>query len=105
MYLHPLIVSLNKLTATFRAFNFAEFLNGKAQQPVPKSLASYEGELNDIANRCHVMCMNILELLAVGLKVRKSHRPPTAAKPPKVQALRRAPAPRPSPTSRWVGSS
>jgi hypothetical protein len=47
-----------------------EFLNGKAQQRVPKSLAPYEDELNDIAERCHDMCVNLLKLLAVGLKVR-----------------------------------
>jgi len=46
-----------------------EFLNGKAQQRVPKSLAPYEDELNDIAERCHDMCVNILKLLAVGLKI------------------------------------
>jgi hypothetical protein len=52
-----------------RALNFGEFRNGKAQQHVPKSLAPHEDELSDLAERCHVMCMNVLKLLAIGLRV------------------------------------
>ena len=49
--------------------NFGDFKDGKAQQLLPAALAAFEDELNGIASRCHIMCMNVLRLLAVGLKV------------------------------------
>lgn len=49
--------------------NFGEFSNGKAQQPLPSSLASHEAELNHFGVLCHELCINLLRLLAVGLKV------------------------------------
>ncbi|KAL9138389.1 MAG: hypothetical protein Q9175_000372 [Cornicularia normoerica] len=52
-----------------RAMNFGEFSNGKAQQPLPSSLASHEAELNHFGVLCHELCINLLRLLAVGLKV------------------------------------
>ena len=53
----------------FRAFNFGDFLAYKAQQPLPKSLAAHEAELNDFVDRCRKLCAKILELFAIGLKV------------------------------------
>ncbi|KAL8768916.1 MAG: hypothetical protein Q9209_004971 [Squamulea sp. 1 TL-2023] len=52
-----------------RAFNFGEFIDGKAQQPVPPSLAEHEAEISDFADRCRGMCMQLLRLFALGLKV------------------------------------
>lgn len=30
-----------------RAFNFGQFVNGKADQPLPDSIAPYESQIND----------------------------------------------------------
>ncbi|KAI4233948.1 MAG: hypothetical protein LQ349_004095 [Xanthoria aureola] len=52
-----------------RVFNFGEFVNGKAQQPMPPSLAQQEAEINDFADRCRGLCMQLLRLFALGLKI------------------------------------
>lgn len=57
------------LTVT-RAFNFGEFVDGKAQQPVPAALAPHEGEVSDIFDKCRGLAVRILYLLGVGLEVR-----------------------------------
>ena len=49
--------------------NFGEFANGKAQQPLPPSLASHEAELNHFGVLCHELCIKLLRLFAQGLKV------------------------------------
>ena len=49
--------------------NFGEFANGKAQQPLPPSLAPNEAELNSFGVLCHELCIKLLRFLAVGLKV------------------------------------
>ena len=49
--------------------NFGEFANGKAQQPLPPSLAGNEAELNSFGVLCHELCIKLLRFLAVGLKV------------------------------------
>ena len=49
--------------------NFGEFTNGKAQQPLPPSLASHEAELNHFGVLCHKLCIKLLRLFALGLKV------------------------------------
>lgn len=49
--------------------NFGEFANGKAQQPLPPSLAPQEAELNDFGVLCHDLCVKLLRLFALGLKV------------------------------------
>ncbi|KAI4284861.1 MAG: hypothetical protein L6R38_001126 [Xanthoria sp. 2 TBL-2021] len=51
------------------AFNFGEFVNGKAQQPIPPSLAHKEAEIGDFADRCSGLCMQLLRLFALGLKI------------------------------------
>ena len=58
-----------------RALNFGEFVNGKAQQTVPSSLARNEPELSDFANRCKTTCLKLLELFAIGLQVRGAGLP------------------------------
>lgn len=52
-----------------RAFNFGEFIRGKAQQPMPKSLEPYEDELCHFASLCHGLCIKLLKLFALGLKI------------------------------------
>ncbi|KAI9831324.1 MAG: hypothetical protein M1819_005098 [Sarea resinae] len=51
------------------AFNFGEFVNGKAQQPLPEALERHEEELNYFSNLCHGLCIKILKLFALGLKI------------------------------------
>ncbi|MCJ1271091.1 hypothetical protein MMC22_010990 [Lobaria immixta] len=52
------------------AINFGEFVDGKAQQPLAKSLVAHESELSGFADRCHDLCIRLLQLFAIGLKVR-----------------------------------
>lgn len=52
-----------------RAINFGEFIGGKAQQPLAKSLVAHETELSEFADRCHDLCIRLLQLFAIGLKV------------------------------------
>jgi isopenicillin N synthase-like dioxygenase len=49
--------------------NFGEFRNGKAQQPLPPSLAAHEAEIGHFASLCSKTCAQILSLLALGLEV------------------------------------
>ncbi|KAK2744407.1 hypothetical protein FQN57_004304 [Myotisia sp. PD_48] len=51
------------------AFNFGEFKDGKALQPLPKSLVKHEGKIGDIMTLCHTLCNQVLTLLAQGLKI------------------------------------
>ncbi|KAL2110267.1 hypothetical protein VUR80DRAFT_1419 [Thermomyces stellatus] len=51
------------------AFNFGEFVDGKAQQPVPAALAPHEGEISEIFDQCRALAVRILYLLGVGLEV------------------------------------
>lgn len=55
--------------------NFGEFIGGKAQQPIAKSLVPHESELSEFADRCHDLCIRLLQLFAIGLKV-KTHALP-----------------------------
>ncbi len=73
---HPLT---NKRTSSpsndaHRALNFGEFVDGKAQQPLPKSLAAHEKELSCFADLCHSLCIKILRLFALGLEVSDHER-------------------------------
>ncbi|KAL4785579.1 hypothetical protein BJX76DRAFT_324218 [Aspergillus varians] len=55
------------------AFNFGEFTTqGKAQQPLPASLAPHEAEIGNFAELCTKTCNRILSLLALGLKISPS---------------------------------
>lgn len=49
--------------------NLGEFTDGKAQQPLPPSLASQEAELHQFGVLCHELCVKLLCLFALGLKV------------------------------------
>ncbi|PTB42313.1 uncharacterized protein TrAFT101_008597 [Trichoderma asperellum] len=51
------------------AFNFGEFVDGKAQQPLPPTIASDEPEINAFADSCHKLCKKLLHLLGIGLGV------------------------------------
>ncbi|KAF5024886.1 hypothetical protein F66182_3044 [Fusarium sp. NRRL 66182] len=52
-----------------RAFNFGEFADGKAQQPLPSDLAPYEPQISAFAHSCHNLCQRLLYLLGLGLGV------------------------------------
>ena len=49
--------------------NFGEFLGGKAQQPLPASLAGDETSLSDFSILCRKLCQKLLSLFALGLDV------------------------------------
>ncbi|CAG9954215.1 unnamed protein product [Clonostachys rosea f. rosea IK726] len=51
------------------AFNFGEFVNGKAQQPIPPAITSDEPKFSAFADYCHNLCLKLLYLLGVGLNV------------------------------------
>ncbi|KAL4802250.1 hypothetical protein BDV18DRAFT_64067 [Aspergillus unguis] len=61
----------NQRTGDFKeAFNFGEFTQqGKAQQPLPPSLAAHEPEIGNFADLCTKTCDRILSLLALGLNI------------------------------------
>ncbi|KAI9796097.1 MAG: hypothetical protein M1833_006519 [Piccolia ochrophora] len=52
-----------------RAFNFGEFENGKAQQPLSSVLTEHEAELDHFFGRCQKLCAKILRLFALGLEI------------------------------------
>lgn len=49
--------------------NFGDFKDGKAQQPLPASLAPHESEIHGFAKLCNKTCNRILTLLSLGLEV------------------------------------
>ncbi|KAF6817282.1 2og-fe oxygenase [Colletotrichum sojae] len=51
------------------AFNFGEFKDGKAQQPIPPTIQSDEPFLNSFRDQCHALCLELLNLLGIGLEV------------------------------------
>ncbi|KAK2048954.1 2OG-Fe(II) oxygenase superfamily protein [Colletotrichum somersetense] len=51
------------------AFNFGEFKDGKAQQPLPPTIQPDEPFINSFRDQCHALCLELLELLGVGLDV------------------------------------
>ncbi|KAH6689588.1 2OG-Fe(II) oxygenase superfamily protein [Plectosphaerella plurivora] len=51
------------------AFNFGEFKDGKAQQPLPKTIQEDEAQVNAFRDQCHKFCLRLLHLLGVGLDV------------------------------------
>ncbi|PYH78765.1 oxidoreductase [Aspergillus uvarum CBS 121591] len=53
------------------AFNFGEFINHKAQQPLPPALAPHEAEIAHFADLCQKTCARVLTLLALGLGIPK----------------------------------
>lgn len=55
------------------AFNFGTFENGKAQQPIPDSVAQYERQYSDFFDLCYNLSLKLNHLLGIGLEV----QPPT----------------------------
>ena len=51
-----------------RAFNIAEFIDGKAQQPLPIPLVSHESQLGHFQDLCHELSRKLLRLIAIGLE-------------------------------------
>ncbi|CAK7267019.1 hypothetical protein SEPCBS119000_002329 [Sporothrix epigloea] len=53
------------------AFNFGEFVNGKAQQPLPAELAADESEsqIGVFFDLCYRLCLKLNDLLGIGLGV------------------------------------
>ncbi|MCJ1431305.1 hypothetical protein MMC27_000656 [Xylographa pallens] len=51
-------------------FNLGEFADGKAQQSLPPALQAHEAQLSRFSELCRELAMKLLELFAVGLKVR-----------------------------------
>ena len=49
--------------------NFGEFANGKAQQPLPPTLAPHEADLCRFESLCHEICIKFLRLLSIALEV------------------------------------
>lgn len=64
--LYSLAVYANPL----RAFNFGEFKDGKAQQPLPSTMVPLEPEIAKFFEHCSALCQRILYLLGVGLQAR-----------------------------------
>lgn len=58
-----------------RAFNLAEFRDGKPQQPIPASLVDHEDDLYGFHKHCKRLVLKILTLFAIGLKVLISNMP------------------------------
>ncbi|KAI0490807.1 hypothetical protein F4859DRAFT_24126 [Xylaria cf. heliscus] len=50
-------------------FNFGAFTEGKATQPIPKSIEPYESDLASLRESCHKLCNRLLLLFGIGLGV------------------------------------
>jgi hypothetical protein len=62
-------LSFQAFSPQCRAFNFGEFVNGKAQQPLPPTIAGDEPQIQAFADSCHKLCKKLLHLLGIGLGV------------------------------------
>ncbi|KAH7318465.1 hypothetical protein B0I35DRAFT_243214 [Stachybotrys elegans] len=51
------------------AFNFGEFVNGKAQQPLPSTVLDDEARFSAFSDSCHQLCHKLLYLLGLGLGI------------------------------------
>ncbi|TVY39406.1 UPF0676 protein [Lachnellula subtilissima] len=51
------------------AMNLGEFVQGKAQQPLPPAFVDNEADLDAFQKYCHAMMMKILTLFAIGLQI------------------------------------
>lgn len=63
------LVHSDRLLIIVRAFNLGEFIDTKAQQPLPPSLLYRERDLNQFASLCQKLSIKLLRLFALGLKV------------------------------------
>jgi hypothetical protein len=52
-----------------RAMNLGEFVDGRAQQPLPAAFAGHEQELDQFQKYCHCLMSKILVLFGIGLEV------------------------------------
>ncbi|KAI0537801.1 hypothetical protein GGR58DRAFT_327644 [Xylaria digitata] len=50
-------------------FNFGAFTDGKATQPIPKSIEPHEADLAAFRDSCHKFCRKLLLLFGIGLAV------------------------------------
>ncbi|KAL9131832.1 MAG: hypothetical protein Q9217_000359 [Psora testacea] len=55
--------------AVAKAMNFGEFINGQAQQKLLPLLRDYETDVNHFEILCHLLCIRLLRLFALGLKI------------------------------------
>jgi len=51
------------------AFNFGEFVNGKAQQPIPSAISAHEAQIAAFFDACYEVSLELNELLGIGLGV------------------------------------
>ncbi|KAF7554042.1 hypothetical protein G7046_g6919 [Stylonectria norvegica] len=51
------------------AFNFGEFISGKAQQPLPSGIAPLEPQASAFFDSCRSLCQRLLYLLGLGLGI------------------------------------
>ncbi|KAK9242331.1 hypothetical protein V1506DRAFT_547890 [Lipomyces tetrasporus] len=51
------------------AFNFGQFKDDKAMQPLPQAFSNFEQGIADFQKKCHMTCHKLLDLLAVALQV------------------------------------
>ncbi|KAF4120444.1 Isopenicillin N synthase [Geosmithia morbida] len=72
MHSETLDPSSQKVGDYKEAFNFGEFIDGKAQQPLPSPVAPYEPRFNLFSDLCHDLSRRILHLLGLGLGVSSS---------------------------------
>ncbi|KAK3308749.1 uncharacterized protein B0T15DRAFT_525153 [Chaetomium strumarium] len=51
------------------AFNFGEFIDGKAQQPIPPTIAADEPQISAFRDLCYNLSLKLNTLLGIGLEV------------------------------------
>ncbi|KAK0752192.1 hypothetical protein B0T18DRAFT_404321 [Schizothecium vesticola] len=85
------------------AFNFGEFINHKAQQPLPPSIASHESQISAFRDLCYHLTLKLNTLLGIGLQVTppdfftKAHLRTTGPSGTTLRLLHYPPAPTPPP--------
>ncbi|KAK9237134.1 hypothetical protein V1525DRAFT_377829 [Lipomyces kononenkoae] len=51
------------------AFNFGQFKDDKAVQPLPQAFSTFEQDIADFSKKCHATCHKLLDLLAGALQI------------------------------------
>ncbi|KAL1902721.1 hypothetical protein Sste5346_001164 [Sporothrix stenoceras] len=69
MHVETLDPKTQRVGDTKEAFNFGEFVDGKAQQPIPASIASDEPQIDSFFDLCYHLCLKLNDLLGIGLEV------------------------------------
>ncbi|KAI0129133.1 hypothetical protein BJ170DRAFT_682917 [Xylariales sp. AK1849] len=83
-------------------FNFGEFVNGKAEQPIPSTVTALEPQIAEFRDSCHNLCRRLMHLFGIGLDVKPPDffaRAHAADKGPSGTTLRMLYYPPPGPTS------